>query len=336
MVNTRKSSQSQRLAGKAAAGAAGATPGGGGHFISSRTRLSRTSAKAAAAAAAAAAGQEEEAAREVLQLLAYHIIKALLYNKRPRVCTPRNDSQIQNGTDQKSCDIFVDNLFEEAQKVGAVCTQQAKVKNQNCTTDLVPIVGKPVVINGFFTKVSVKNTYFALQKILCSISHVSRELPPELQKICDKEELDVKVDDKKDEVYTARKPVFHPFSGQGYRLGSATPRVIYKIKRDVEETEKKKPTVVLNYSEPITSVQIWLADGTRIVQKFNISHRISHVRDFIMTYQGHQGRSPFILTTSLPFRELLNESLTLEEANLKNAVIVQRLKNMAEPFRGLS
>ncbi|XP_053236836.1 UBX domain-containing protein 2A isoform X1 [Podarcis raffonei] len=162
------------------------------------------------------------------------------------------------------------------------------------------------------------------------------ELPLELQKICDKEEVDIKVDDKKNEVYALRKPPFHPFSGQGYRLGSATPRIISKVKRDVEEIEKRKPTVVLNHSEPITSIQIWLADGTRIVQNFNISHRIWHVRDFIANYQGHQGRSPFTLTTSLPFHELLNESLTLEEANLKNAVVVQRLKKNGEPFQSLS
>lgn len=64
--------------------------------------------------------------------------------------------------------------------------------------------------------------------------------------------------------------------------------------------------------------------------------RISHIRDFIIDYQRHQGRRPFTLTASLPFQELLNESLTLEEANLKNAVVVQRLKNNIEPFRSFS
>uniref|UniRef100_A0ACB8GEA2 UBX domain-containing protein 2A n=1 Tax=Sphaerodactylus townsendi TaxID=933632 RepID=A0ACB8GEA2_9SAUR len=163
----------------------------------------------------------------------------------------------------------------------------------------------------------------------------NKEIPLELQKIFDKEEVDVKVDDKKDEVYTLKKPVFHAFTGQGYRLGSATPKIISKAKQGVDETEKR-PTVVLNTSEPITNVQIWLADGTRIVQKFNVTHRISHIRDFIINYQGPRGRSPFTMTTTLPFRELLDESLTLEKANLKNAVVVQRLKKSTEPFRSVS
>ncbi|XP_062981298.1 UBX domain-containing protein 2A [Elgaria multicarinata webbii] len=249
--------------------------------------------------------------------------------KQEWVCKPKTDGQIQNGTDQKSCDFFVDTLFEEAQKVGAVCTQQGKVKNQADTT-------VTLWKNGFTVNDGELRSYtdVANQHFLDSIK--KGQLPLELQKICDKEEVNVKVDDKKDEVYTLRKPVFHPFSGQGHRLGSATPRIISKAEREVDEMEKRKPTVVLNYSEPITRVQIWFADGRRIVQKFNISHRISHVRDFITNYEGRQGRSPFTLTTSLPFRELLNESLTLEQANLKNAVVVQRLKKDTEPFRSLS
>uniref|UniRef100_A0A8D0BM46 UBX domain-containing protein 2A n=1 Tax=Salvator merianae TaxID=96440 RepID=A0A8D0BM46_SALMN len=250
-------------------------------------------------------------------------------NSRSRTCSRRTNNCIHNGKDQKCCDIFVDNLFEEVQKVGAVSTQQSQCKNKADTTI-------KLWKNGFTVNDGELRSYtdVANQRFLDSIK--KGELPPELQKSCNKEEVDVKVDDKKDEVYTLKKPVFHPFSGQGYRLGSATPRIISTVKRDVKEIERIEPVVVLNNSEPTTNVQIWLADGTRIVQKFNTSHRISHIRDFITEYQGHQGRSPFTLTTSLPFRELLNESLTLEEANVKNAVVVQRLKKTTEPFRSVS
>ncbi|XP_044301088.1 UBX domain-containing protein 2A [Varanus komodoensis] len=249
--------------------------------------------------------------------------------KQEWICKPNPDGQIQKSTEQNDGDIFVDSLFEEVQKVGAECTQQTTVKNKADTT--IKLWKNGFTVNDGELR-SYKDT--ANQRFLDSIK--KGELPLELQKICDKEEVDVKVDDKKDVEYTLRKPAFHPFSGQGYRLGSATPRIISKVERDVEETEKRKPTVVLNNSEPITRVQIWFADGTRIVQKFNISHRISHVRDFITNYDRQQGRSPFMLTTSLPFRELLNESLTLEQANLKNAVVVQRLKKDTEPFRNLT
>lgn len=45
------------------------------------------------------------------------------------MCTSGTDDQVLNGTEQ-SCDYFVDNLFEEAQKVGAICMPPTTVKNQ--------------------------------------------------------------------------------------------------------------------------------------------------------------------------------------------------------------
>ncbi|XP_025923871.1 LOW QUALITY PROTEIN: UBX domain-containing protein 2A [Apteryx rowi] len=244
------------------------------------------------------------------------------------MCKSGTDDQILNGTEQ-NCDYFVNNLFEEAQKVGAICMPPATVKNQ---VDIIIKLWK----NGFTVNDGELRSYtdVANQQFLDSVK--KGELPFELRKIFDKEEVDVKVEDKKDEVYlSSKKPMFHPFSGHGYRLGSATPRIISKVRDDHQEADNKQPLplVPLNDLEPITSIQIWLADGKRIVQKFNVSHRISHVRDFIAKYQGSEGRVPFTLTTSLPFQELRDETLTLEEAKLQNAVVVQRLQKTTEPFR---
>nr|XP_033793028.1 UBX domain-containing protein 2A isoform X3 [Geotrypetes seraphini]XP_033793029.1 UBX domain-containing protein 2A isoform X3 [Geotrypetes seraphini]XP_033793030.1 UBX domain-containing protein 2A isoform X3 [Geotrypetes seraphini] len=117
----------------------------------------------------------------------------------------------------------------------------------------------------------------------------------------------------------------------------ATPKIVSKVQKDYEEAaaDISPPVVVVNDLEPITNIQIWLADGRRIVQKFNVSSRISQVRDYIEKVQGYRESLPFILTTSLPLRELLDETLTLEEAHLQNAVLVQRLKKTTEPFSNL-
>ncbi|XP_040478881.1 UBX domain-containing protein 2A isoform X2 [Ursus maritimus] len=116
----------------------------------------------------------------------------------------------------------------------------------------------------------------------------------------------------------------------------ATPKIVSKAKSIEVENKNNLSVVQLNNLEPITNVQIWLANGKRIVQKFNISHRISHIKDFIEKYQGSQRSPPFSLATALPFLKLLDETLTLEEADLQNAVIIQRLQKTAEPFRELS
>ncbi|NWX22628.1 UBX2A protein, partial [Aegotheles bennettii] len=247
------------------------------------------------------------------------------------MCKSGTDDQILNGTEQ-NCDYFVDNLFEEAQKVGAICMPTTTVKNQ---ADVVIKLWK----NGFTVNDGELRSYtgVANQQFLDSIK--KGELPSELRKAFDKEEIDVKVEDKKDKMYKSylslKKATFHPFSGHGYRLGSATPRIISKVNDDHQGPDNRRhlPSVPLNDLEPITNVQIWLADGERIIQKFNVSHRISHVRDFIIKYQGSEGSVPFTLTTSLPFRELRDETLTLEEAKLQNTVVVQRLRKTTEPFR---
>ncbi len=34
-------------------------------------------------------------------------------------------------------------------------------------------------------------------------------------------------------------------------------------------------------TQPVTSIQIRLANGTRIVQKFNMNHKVADIRNFI-------------------------------------------------------
>lgn len=58
--------------------------------------------------------------------------------------------------------------------------------------------------------------------------------------------------------------------------------------------------------------------------------RISDVYDFVDKAQRMS--LPFVLATSLPFRELKEEELSLAEADLTNAVIVQRPLNSQAPF----
>ncbi|XP_028808870.1 UBX domain-containing protein 2A [Denticeps clupeoides] len=159
------------------------------------------------------------------------------------------------------------------------------------------------------------------------------ELPSELEGRAEEEELEVNVEDMKDEMYVPRKKIFYPFTGRGYRLGSVAPQVVARsLSVHEDASEPPMPVVEVDDEQPLTSLQIWLADGRRLVQKFNLAHKISDVEDFVEQTQSTS--FPFILTTSLPFRELTNKELSLEEADIVNAVIVQRpLNPEADPFR---
>ena len=69
--------------------------------------------------------------------------------------------------------------------------------------------------------------------------------------------------------------------------------------------------------------QIRLADGTRLVAKFNHSHTISDVRNFInLSRPGNH--TNYNLMTTFPNKVIDNEMETLQQAGLLNAVIVQR------------
>ncbi|XP_032149881.1 UBX domain-containing protein 2A [Sapajus apella] len=248
--------------------------------------------------------------------------------KEEWVCETGSDNQPLGNNQQSNCEYFVDSLFEEAQKVGSKRLSSTEQKKQ---VDVNIKLWK----NGFTVNDDFRSySDGASQQFLNSIK--KGELPSELQRIFDKEEVDVKVEDKKNEVCMSTKPVFQPFSGQGHRLGSATPKIVSKAKSIEVENKNNLSTVLLNNLEPVTNIQIWLANGKRIVQKFNISHRVSHIKDFIEKYQGSQRSPPFFLATALPVLRLLDETLTLEEADLQNAVIIQRLQKTAAPFRELS
>ncbi|XP_061785420.1 UBX domain-containing protein 2A isoform X2 [Nerophis lumbriciformis] len=100
------------------------------------------------------------------------------------------------------------------------------------------------------------------------------ELPAEWESRAEEEELEVNVEDLTEEAYVPKKKVFHPFSGRGYRLGSVAPRVVARSPSVHEDGESPPiPMVTLDHALPVTSLQIWLADGRRLVQRFNLSHR---------------------------------------------------------------
>ncbi|MEE6476938.1 hypothetical protein FKM82_011290 [Ascaphus truei] len=228
------------------------------------------------------------------------------------------------GSERKRCDSFVNSLFEEAEDAGVLRASPGDVGSK---ADIVIKMWK----NGFTINDGELRDYTDAANRQFMDSMRKGELPSELQKTFEKEEVDVNVEDRKHEEYSFRKPLFSPFSGLGHRLGSATPNIITK---DLNGAEMQSlPSVDVNELEPVTSIKIWLADGKRIVQKFNTSHRISDVRDFLEKIPCKSGNAPFTLATSPPLCELLDETITIQEAHLQNAVLVQKRQKTIEPFR---
>jgi len=85
------------------------------------------------------------------------------------------------------------------------------------------------------------------------------------------------------------------------------------------------PMFEVDHTAPTTSVQIRLADGTRLVSRMNLTHTIGDIRGFINATRLGQSSLAYTIGTTFPNRVLEDDSLTIEAAGLKHSVIVQRL-----------
>lgn len=76
-------------------------------------------------------------------------------------------------------------------------------------------------------------------------------------------------------------------------------------------------------SQPFTSLQLRLLDGTRLVARFNHSHTVGDIRRFLERARPG-ATSSYHLVTSFPPRTLGDLDQTIEQAGLMNAVVMQK------------
>jgi len=143
-------------------------------------------------------------------------------------------------------------------------------------------------------------------------------IPPELQ-LLGQTDINVDLLDSRGEVYKPPLPIVTPFSGSGQKLGSTSSTVVKETPKVGIITELPQ----IDETQPITSIQIRLQDGTRLVGKFNHTHCIKHIRAFINCTKPTN--SNFQLTTSFPQKILADENQTIIGAGLLNSVVVQKI-----------
>ena len=86
--------------------------------------------------------------------------------------------------------------------------------------------------------------------------------------------------------------------------------------------EKMKPWSV-DEKEPTTSIQIRLRDGSRLVAKFNLSHTVAHIRDFIRQANGEASATRPLQLSGFPPEKLDDDSRTIGNG-LKGCVVQQK------------
>ncbi|XP_072267259.1 UBX domain-containing protein 2B isoform X3 [Pyxicephalus adspersus] len=104
----------------------------------------------------------------------------------------------------------------------------------------------------------------------------SREIPVELQHLVHGFQVSLDMEDHQDQEYIKPRLKFKAFSGEGKKLGSLTPEIISTPSSPEEEHKPfLNSEVELDEHVPTTKIQIRLADGTRLIQRFNLSHSSS-------------------------------------------------------------
>ena len=162
--------------------------------------------------------------------------------------------------------------------------------------------------------------------------------PMHILNVTQDQEVDVQLEQHR-ENYVAPKKKYKPFEGGGQRLGSPTPgggeAVAPAAPAAAPSASARAPQGAaqagpadLNADEPTISLQIRLGDGTRLVSRFNTTHTIGDVYDFVTASNPGSSARPWALMTTFPSKELTDKSQVLGDlADFKRGgVVVQKWK----------
>lgn len=134
-----------------------------------------------------------------------------------------------------------------------------------------------------------------------------------------------------------------PFSGRGYRLEGSEGGSVSTIstgESGSSQTVNPMPSEV-DPNKPITSIQIRLHDGTRLVARFNEDQTLGDIRRynnswfvmcllnffrFVSSARPLPSNTNFELSLQFPRQILSEDSKTIRELGLKGSVIVQTIK----------
>lgn len=156
------------------------------------------------------------------------------------------------------------------------------------------------------------------------------QIPDELVKEAKGGEVNVDMEDHRDEEFVKPKVSAKPFTGAGNVLGSIAPSVAApeaSASLDPAAAEKSaQQAVKLSEASPVASIQVRLADGSRLIVKLNHSHTVSDLRTYISTARPQYAGVSYSLMTTFPNKEITEDAATISGAGLVGAAVLQRLK----------
>ncbi|XP_052179274.1 plant UBX domain-containing protein 4-like [Diospyros lotus] len=116
-----------------------------------------------------------------------------------------------------------------------------------------------------------------------------------------------------------------PFQGIGRTLGSTAAAEPTASTNSLNTAPPPSMGLIMDDSLPLTSIQLRLSDGTRMVSRFNFHHTIRDIRAFIDASRPSGARTYQLQTVGFPPKQLTDLDQSIEQAGLANSVVIQRL-----------
>ncbi|KAM6499406.1 SEP domain containing protein [Amanita muscaria] len=165
--------------------------------------------------------------------------------------------------------------------------------------------------------------------------------PPSVLNVNPGQPVELRVAKRTNDDYVPPRSHTTAFGGAGHRLGAPVPNIgsagssqqsampgsfpsPSTTQNTVRQPESLTTRFEVDQTKPMTSIQLRLADGTRMVCRMNLTHTIQDIRNFINASHPENLTRPYTIGTTFPNRTLDNNSTTIEAAGLANSVVVQR------------
>ncbi len=132
---------------------------------------------------------------------------------------------------------------------------------------------------------------------------------------------------RKDEDWVAPpEPKYTAFSGSGRTLGAASAEAApgAGAAAGAGAGAPVAGAWEVDESAPVTSLQLRLLDGSRVVARFNAGHTVAHIRAFIERLRPGTGAVGVLQVAGMPPKTLTDMGATLADAGLLNAVVIQK------------
>jgi len=156
------------------------------------------------------------------------------------------------------------------------------------------------------------------------------EIPVELIREARGGEVNLTMEDHRNEDFEAPRNHLRAFSGKGHMLGSPAPPNWTNTDQPSTPDEGKSldsasKSIKVDESQPVTTIQIRLTDGSRLIARLNHHHTIGDLRQYITIARPQFQAVTFTLMTTFPNRELIDDKKTIKDENLLNAVVMQKM-----------